>query len=184
MVLLMPLRAHAQEAEPKAGFDGLWVINEDESDDTDRQVEKAIKDAGGRLPRTGKRGKGRYRGGPSDQELYDHISYDDVLQIRIEEPEVSFNYPEGFRRVFYTDSRSRSFSASDDDRKDYSFAAWQGDSLLVESRPRDGGRIYETYTLEAGGQRLRLDVQLKPSTFRSAVEIVRVFNRYQEEEKN
>ena len=52
-------------------FDGDWVVNDGLSDDTDKQVEKAIKKAGGRPDSGGKKGKGRYRGGPEDQELYE-----------------------------------------------------------------------------------------------------------------
>jgi hypothetical protein len=52
--------------------------------------------------------------------------------------------------------------------------------LHVESRPRDGGRIFETYTLEAGGQRLRAELELKPSSFMVPVQLVRYFNRKQQ----
>jgi len=160
----------------------MWVIDEGASDDTDRAVEKAIQKAGGRIGHTGKSGKGRYRGGPPEQELYDRISYDDVLEIRCNEPECQFTYPQHYQRVFYTDGRSRSASASgnrDHDNQDYSFAGWEGDTLRVETRPRDGGWIIENYSLEAGDQRLRVELQLKPSSFMVPVEVVRIFNRYQ-----
>lgn len=174
----------ADDSTGLVSFEGIWVINAGESDDTDKQVEKAIKAAGGKIRRTGKKGKGRYRGGPVEQELYDHISYDDILQIHYSDPEFQFVYPEGFKRVFYTDNRSRIISArgnSEDSRQDYSFAGWEGDKLLVESRPRDGGWINETYSLEAAGQRLRVELQLKPSSFLLPIEIVRIFNRYEQQ---
>ena len=181
MLLLPPGYSVAQAPAIAAEFNGLWVIDEGESDDTDRQVEIAIKAAGGQIPRTGKYGKGRYRGGPPEQALYDCISYDDVLRINYQEPEFIFTYPQNFTRVFYSDGRSRSASARGDEGLDYSFAGWEGDTLRVESRPRDGGWITEYYTLEAGGQRLRAELQLKPSSFSKPVEIVRFFNRYQQQ---
>ena len=169
---------------PVAGFSGIWVVDLDASDDTDKQVEKAIKEAGGRVPRTKKRGRERYRGGPPEQEMYDHISYDTILQIKINEPEIEFTYPKGYHRVFYTDNRSRTASASGDsknDQSDYSFADWEGAKLMVESRPRDGGWITETYSLQADGQQLRLETSLKPSSFLEPIHIVRIFNRYQQQ---
>ena len=184
LLLLLPGFCPAQAPSDAAGFNGLWVIDAGASDDTDRQVEKAIKAAGGQIGRTEKRGKGRYRGGPPEQELYDCISYDDVLRISYNDPEFQFIYPQNFTRVFYTDDRSRSASASGDSNdvgRDYSFAGWEGATLRVESRPRDGGWIIENYTLEAGGQRLRAELQLKPSSFGMPVEIVRIFNRYQQQ---
>lgn len=176
------LRA-AESTAPVPAFAGIWVVDNNASDDTDKQVEKAIKQEGGRLPRTKKKGRGRYRGGPANQAMYDHISYDEILQIKIETPKIEFIYPKDYRRVFYTDDRSRTVSASGDsntDQKDYSFADWENGKLLVESRPRDGGWITEAYSLQDKGQRLRLVVRLKPSTFMVPIEIVRIFNRYQQ----
>ena len=40
---------------PGAAFAGTWVVNEELSDDTDKQVEKAIKAAGGKVTRTKKK---------------------------------------------------------------------------------------------------------------------------------
>lgn len=166
-------------------LDGYWVINTELSDDTDNQVEKAIKAGGGRLPHTGKKGKGRYKGGPSDQRLYDHISYDETLRIQDNKPEYRFSYEEEFERVFYSDNRSRSVSASSLQsgvQKDYSFASWEGSKLVVESRPLDGGRTMETYSLDADG-RLRVELHLKPLMFPAPIDIVRVYDRRPDDNK-
>lgn len=176
------LRA-AESSAPVPAFAGIWVVDNNASDDTDKQVELAIKQEGGRLPRTKKKGRGRYRGGPANQAMYDHISYDEILQIKIDTPKIEFIYPKHYRRVFYTDDRSRTVNASGgdhSDRQDYSFGDWENGKLLVESRPRDGGWITETYSLQDKGKRLRLFVRLKPSTFMVPIEIVRIFNRYQQ----
>ena len=182
IVAIGPVFADVSKA-PVAAFNGIWVVDYDASDDTDRQVEKAIKEAGGRIPRTSKRGRERYRGGPPDQEMYDHISYDSILQIKINDPEVEFTYPKDYQRVFYTDDRSRTVNASGDNKSshhDYSFADWEGGKLMVESRPRDGGWITETYSLQSDGQQLRLETSLKPSSFMVPIKLVRIFNRYQQ----
>ncbi|MEJ2760081.1 MAG: hypothetical protein P8126_00695 [Gammaproteobacteria bacterium] len=168
----------AEQAEHKAipAFAGDWVINPKLSQDTDAQVEKAIRAAGGRPDSGGKKGKGRYRGGPPDQELYDRMAYDDVLNIRIDPLEVTFTYADGFKRTFYTDGRGRSVSATGT-RQDYSFGGWGRHKLYVEARPRDGGRTSEVYSLEAEGNRLKAELHLKPLDFMVPIDIARVYDR-------
>ncbi|NIN36023.1 MAG: hypothetical protein GTO60_13380, partial [Gammaproteobacteria bacterium] len=66
LVLTISIPVWSQDIEVWSGFNGSWRINEELSDDTDEQVELAIREAGGRPPRTAKEGKGRYRGGPPE----------------------------------------------------------------------------------------------------------------------
>ena len=162
---------------------GRWVINDDLSENTDERVEAAIREAGGRVPRRGwfsKPEEDRYRGGPAEQELYDRLSYDDVITIAYTEPEFVFVYADEFRRVFHTDGRRRTTGVNDffeSGGDDFSFGHWDGNILRVEARPRDGGYILETYTLEEGGQRLRVEMTLEPLTFGAAITLTRVFDR-------
>lgn len=176
----------AQEAvilDVKSLINGHWVINEDLSQNTDERVEAAIRAAGGRVQRRGwfsKPEEDRYRGGPADQELYDRISYDDVLTISYEEPEFIFEYADGFRRVFHTDGRRRTTGVNDffeQGGDDFSFGNWSETQLIVEARPRDGGYTLETYTLEDQGQRLRVEMTLEPYVFGAPITLVRVFDR-------
>lgn len=161
---------------------GTWKINETLSDDTDEQVEAAIIRAGGKVQRKwfGRKEKERYRGGPEEQELYDRISYDMVLRIDYDEPEFWFGYADGYQRVFHTDGRKRVVGANDlytNGSKDFSFANWEGDALIVEARPRDGGFTMETYTLQANNSQLRVVMQLTPLNFGATVRLVRVYDR-------
>lgn len=172
-----PLAAAEQEQHKAiAAFAGDWVFNSKLSQDTDTQVEKAIRAEGGKPDSGGRKGKGRYRGGPPDQELYDRMAYDDVLSIRIDPPEITFTYADNFKRTFYTDGRGRSVSATGAPR-DYSFGGWGRHKLYVEARPRDGGRTNEVYSLEAGGNRLKAELHLKPLDFMKPINIVRVYDR-------
>ena len=80
----------SQDSSIEVNIVGSWVINDDMSDNTDDQVEKAIEAAGG----DGGRGffnrkEDFYRGGPPEHELYDRLSYDDVLFIEHSDPELS-----------------------------------------------------------------------------------------------
>jgi hypothetical protein len=168
-----------QEAIPEyKNFLGSWIVNEELSDDTDKQVEIAIRAAGGKLPRTGKKGKGRYRGGPKEHEIYDHISYDDELDFQYSPPEFKLIYDDGFERTFHSDNRKRVVSASgtiSGDNQDFSFASWENKQLLVETRARDGGWIFET--LELSEDNLIITMEIKPSSFAEPINIKRVYIR-------
>ena len=178
MPLCCPWNVLAADVRPD--ITGSWILNQELSDDTDRQVEKAIKAGGGKIKRSGKRGKGRHRGGPADQELYDHISYDEALHIHSRSPEYRLVYDDDFQRVFYSDGRGRVASASGSatgERQDFSFAYWEDHILVVESRPRDGGTISENYSLDAGTGQLRVELLLQPLSFLEPINIVRIYDR-------
>lgn len=167
--------------EFRASLVGRWVINERLSENTDDQVEAAIKRAGGKPPRRWfNNDKEFFRGGPAEQELYDRISYDLVLEIRYEEPEFRFTYADDYLRVFHTDGRRRQTTANDfftEGGQDFSFANFDGDKLIVEARPRDGGFTLETYTLQANGSQLRVELVAEPDNFGAAINLVRVYDR-------
>lgn len=161
---------------------GHWVINEELSDNTDKQVEAAIREGGGKVKRRwfAKPEDDFYRGGPAEQELYDRISYDDVLSISIDGVQCSFEYADNFIRVFHTDGRRRQSSANSfyrEGSEDFSLSYWDDKNLIVEARPRDGGFTLETYSLSDDGNTLTIDMQLEPSSFGAAIKVVRVFNR-------
>jgi hypothetical protein len=173
--------ALSQQTPPEhQAFNGNWVVNEELSDDTDARVERSIREAGGRPPRTDKKGKGRYRGGPEEHALYDHISYDETLEFHYEAPEFRLVYDEGFERVFHSDNRKRVISASGTvagDNQDFSFATWNGNRLHVESRVRDGGWILERFELLPETSQLKVSLELKPSSFARPIIITRIYDR-------
>lgn len=161
---------------------GSWAINEELSDNSDDQVEIAIKEGGGKVSRSffRKRPEDFYRGGPAEQELYDRISYDDVLTIAHDEPEFRFTYADEYLRVFHSDGRRRRTTANDfytEGSEDFSFANWEENALTVEARPRDGGFTLETYTLQADGNQLRVEMVIEPDSFRAAINLVRIYDR-------
>lgn len=171
----------AQEATIESLIIGDWVINEELSDDTDDQVEAAIEAGGGRGRSFFQRRKeDYYRGGPPEQELYDRISYDDVLRIEYTEPEFRFSYADGYQRIFHSDGRRRTTTANDfysEGGRDFSFGNWDRQRLIVEARPRDGGFTLETYSIEADGNRLRIEMVIQPDSFRKQINLVRIFDR-------
>ena len=180
-VLLSTTAMAAENTDVRTAITGSWVINEKLSDTTDDQVAKAIKDAGGKPARRWfKRDKEFYRGGPAEQELYDRISYDSVLTITYADPEFQFIYADNFLRVFHTDGRKRQITANSfysEGSEDFSFANWDGNTLIVEARPRDGGFTLEKYTLDATGKQLRVEMVIEPDAFGAAIELVRVYDR-------
>ncbi|MGJ8688095.1 MAG: hypothetical protein ACSHXZ_01120 [Gammaproteobacteria bacterium] len=177
------LCGHAVAAEsPDRLIVGNWVINEELSDDPDEAVEAAIIRAGGKVSRSWfkKEKKGRYRGGPEEQEVYDRLSYDTVLRIAYDEPEFWFGYADGFQRVFHSDGRSQSIGASEhysNGAQDFAFAQWEGETLYVEGRPREGGFTLETYSVQGNGSQLRVELELRPKNFGATVMMVRIYDR-------
>lgn len=189
LIVFTVFLAGAQQSDSQsAGLDnrqliaGDWLINEELSDNSDDQVEEAIKEGGGKVARRffRKRPEDFYRGGPPEQELYDRISYDDVLSIEYAEPEFIFTYADDYQRIFHTDGRRRSTTANSfyaEGGEDFSFGNWDAAALIIEARPRDGGFTLETYTLEEGGNRLRVEMTIEPNSFGSAISLTRVYDR-------
>lgn len=161
---------------------GRWVINEELSDNTDDQVERAIKKGGGKVSRRwfSKRAEDYYRGGPAEQELYDRISYDDEITIAYEGVEFRFEYEGGYVRVFHSDGRRRQSSANSfykEGGDDFSLANWEDEALVVEARPRDGGFTIENYTLSENGNQLTIEMLIQPDSFNAEINLTRVFSR-------
>jgi hypothetical protein len=167
---------HAQQQNP---FEGKWLFNAELSDNTDKQVEASLKAAGEKINRRlFDRRQDRYRGGPAEQELYDRISYDRELTISFEDDTYIFTYADNFVRPVYTDNRSRSVSlAGLDEVEDFSFAHMEGEKLMVEARPRDGGFADETYSLINNGTQLQMEFYIQPKGFSVPIELKRVFDR-------
>lgn len=180
--LLAPAPAGAVDAAA-AALAGEWIANHDESDDIDELIEEQVAYRGGNIepsPGMGRGDRGRYRGGPPEQAFYDHVSYDDGLLIEPVDGEFRLvhRYPQGDleRRVGTT--RGRSVSASDAGaRKDHSFYYWDGTTLVVESRPRDSGRARERYSIDPDSGRLRVELDLSPTTFSGRIQAVRYYDR-------
>jgi hypothetical protein len=88
LFLLGFLAISNQALSATSDFIGEWIIDDSLSDNTDDRVEAAIKAGGGKVARRffRRRPEDFYRGGPPEQELYDHISYDDFLRIEVSDP--------------------------------------------------------------------------------------------------
>jgi hypothetical protein len=174
------------QAQEVSEIAGAWIFNEELSDVTDRQVEVALKASGEKVKRRWfDNSKDRYRGGPVEQELYDHLSYDHELDIVLSPPEYNFTYEDDFQRPVYTDNRPRSVSLSSiEEIEDFSFAHWSEGKLRVEARPRDGGFTDETYSLINEGTQLKVELFINPKSFREPIEIVRIYDRKGSETAN
>jgi hypothetical protein len=175
--LLLILAVMPVLAEDAGIFNGRWVINEELSSDTDKEVERAIKKGGGKVKR-GKKEKGHYRGGPPSQKMYDHLSYDDSFTFEFQEPRFELVYDQGLTRVFYSDGRRNTVSTSRlSTREDYSFAGWEKGVLYVESKPLDAGYILEAYSLINEGSQLKVVMQLEPASFAVPIKLTRIYDR-------
>ncbi len=166
-------------AQPTAALTGRWTVNTKLSDDTDDQVEDALRRAGEKITRSWfNRDKEFYRGGPVEQELYDRLSYDTVLAIDPVGDHFRFTYADDFSREVFTDDRSRAVSLTGLDAvEDFSLGHVEDDRFVIETQPRDGGVIYETYRLLDQGLRLEVQLELQPSSFTESITLRRVYDR-------
>lgn len=171
--------AAAQDTTPLPALAGTWVFNEKQSDSTDDKVEAALRKMGQRARRGWfERRDDVYRGGPADQELYDRISYDKLLEIELGDDEYLFTYAGEYERPVYLDNRSRAVSLTQlESVEDFSMGHWENGKLLIEARPRDGGFAEETYSLINDDTQLQVELYIKPRSFDEVIEIVRVFDR-------
>lgn len=171
----------AVPAQPQTPPDitGSWRINEALSDNTDKQVERALRAAGEKVSSSWfDRRKDKYRGGPAEQELYDRFSYDPVLTITTTDGGYVFEYADGFKRNVFTDNRSRAISLTAlDTVEDFSMGHWESERFLVEAHPRDGGFASEVYQLQNGGTQLQVEFSIRPASFREDIELKRVYDR-------
>lgn len=175
---LLSDNATAQPDAAPVDISGTWLFNRDLSDSTDRQVEESLRAAGQKVRRRFfDRETERYRGGPEEQEMYDHISYDTTLEISRHEDHYLFSYA-GYERPIYTDNRARTVSLSRiTEVGDFSLGHWEGEIFLVEGHPRDGGFINERYQLIENNTRLQAELYLKPRVFSHPIEVTRIYDR-------
>jgi len=178
-LLWLNTMAQAQSAQTYSPIEGRWVFNPDLSDNTDKEVARALRAMGQKVSRCWLNcEEDRFRGGPEEQELYDHLSYDKTLTIELGEPEYRFVYDDNYQRPVYTDGRSQSVSlAGLDEVDDFSMAHWEQSSLYVEARPRDGGFANEIYTLINQGSQLRVELYIQPKAFSEPIELTRIYDR-------
>jgi len=178
-LLWLNTMAQAQSAQTYSPIEGRWVFNPDLSDNTDKEVARALRAMGQKVSRCWLNcEEDRFRGGPEEQELYDHLSYDKTLTIELGEPEYRFVYDDNYQRPVYTDGRSQSVSlAGLDEVDDFSMAHWEQSSLYVEARPRDGGFTNEIYTLINQGSQLRVELYIQPKAFSEPIELTRIYDR-------
>ena len=129
-LLVCTLPAQAQE---RPALSGNWILNAELSENTDKKVERVLRNMGQKVNRCWlKCEEDRFRGGPKEQELYDRLSYDKILSIELNEPAYRFTYEDNYQRAIYTDGRSQSVSLNRIETvEDFSFAHWEGNQLLV-----------------------------------------------------
>lgn len=169
----------AQEVAMVPAMAGAWVVNERQSDSTDKKVEAALKAMGQKVKRSWfSRDKEQFRGGPAEHELYDRISYDHNLHIQLDGETYFFTYDQEYERPVYTDGRRRSVSLNALEQvDDFSFGHWENGSLLVEGRPRDGGFSEESYSLVNNGTQLQARLLIRPRSFSVPIELTRIYDR-------
>lgn len=164
---------------PKPNLSGLWVLNEELSDDPkDKMKEfKSGTDQGyrggsigpgsdrsgrGHGGRGGRMGSGPRKGGmdSSRTKMARVVHPARSIEIKHENPLMVIVDDQGRVKRLYTDNRGSSISASGGMNQQVSTAGWEKDELVVETTSVKNGRFIQRYKLEAGGSRLSLVTEM------------------------
>jgi hypothetical protein len=158
---------------------GTWILNTDESDDTEKAMKRVMpkrnrdSDRRGKLPRIGKN--------PDADKITTNrlVLSDSDLSITIDGAKVSIDYGEQKRRTLFTDGRGQSVSALDGGGTGpgYSFGLWEDDMLFIESRKQQGMILYETFRLDPNPDTLRHKISVSIPAAGESTDILRVYNR-------
>ena len=162
-------------------FTGAWELDERMSEDPVEQAKKAMAElrsdwrsgsrgggggrGGGKGGSGGGRGTGRGDGADSNQgAMASRVtvlvgSGADRLAIAQDDPQVSITYSTDLTRTLYTDGRNVETKDARGEVKTTS--KWKKTKLVVEAKS-DLGKVTENYELEEGGNRLFVDVKVKP----------------------
>jgi hypothetical protein len=81
----------------------------------------------------------------------------------------------GHTRTFYPDGKKH-HETNADGKKTSIKAEWDGDSLIVESKPGHSGKLTETYALSPDGQQLYVVSRFEDSSLAGPLSIRRVYD--------
>ena len=112
--------------------------------------------AGGRGTRGGPPGGGRPPGGPRE-DLRAVLDAPSEMTITHTEAEIAVLETDGRLRALHPDGRSYRTAAGAEVE-----TRWDGERLVVETRPDDGPKLVETFTIESDPRRLVVSIALRP----------------------
>lgn len=148
-------------------LNGVWKLNQNESDNTREKIEQAI----------GKK-KGRFGGIKQKRmsEVLENVQAPETLQITQQGPHITITGRDGRVRTVYTDGRSQQIQTKRGKAVEMNATQRPG-QIVIETRT-DGrsGKIIETYALAANGRKLDVTLQIESERLSQPLVIRRVYD--------
>ena len=181
----------AQRHGNKPDFSGVWVFNNDLSDDPRELMESARKQKSeGRSGKGKGKGKGKGHGGghagngtgrgkmgAGNGTKSNAAGFSAILVIEHKEPIFTLTGSDGQPHNVYTDYRSIGVSASSALNQPQMTAGWEDDALIIETVNNDGKyNKIESYRLDAVKQQLHVLSSIKLPRVAQPVTIKRVYD--------
>ena len=144
--------AQVNATADQPNFTGTWRLNRELSDNPQEKVKEAIGKKGGRL--------GKVMGGRVAQDrMKDIASAAELLRITHNDPEFQVSGNNNLMRRLYTDGRKVNNTTPKGESIETT-ARWQGSQLVVVTQRTNGGKLTQTYSLERGGRRMNVFMQI------------------------
>jgi hypothetical protein len=163
LVLLLAATAFSQ-----SDFNGVWKLNQNESDDTKKKIEAAI----------GKGKRGGLFGGMKQKrvsEALENVQAPESLEINQQGSQITITRAGGRARTFNADGSSQKIQTRKGKSVEMSASQREG-QIAIEVRPEGrGGRISETYALAANGRKLNVTIRVEGERLNQPIVIRRVY---------
>ncbi|MCW8931936.1 MAG: hypothetical protein OQL19_17090 [Gammaproteobacteria bacterium] len=158
----------------RPNFSGHWILEPSSSDnlkDVLGQVNKGDKTTSSRRSgdRSGRKGSGHKRGkrpSTSDQRNR-NTELKEIEKVLVSEMKISHKEPmlrissaQNGERIYYTDFRSSSISAMNDENREVIITGWEGDTLIIETTSFSEQKYIKKLKLLTKPHRIELTTEL------------------------
>ena len=153
-VMICLATACAAQSAERPNFTGTWRLNRELSDKPQEKLKEAA----------GKRGAlGRIMRGRAQDKLQDRLKniegFGESLKIAHNDPEFQVTGNNDFSRRIFTDGRKVNVTTQKGESVETT-AQWRGSQLVVVTQRANGGKLTQTYSLEEGGERMFVLIQI------------------------
>ena len=170
----LPEPARAQEA----GLSGVWMLNQDESEDARVKFQEAMASGtrgGGRGGGRGARGAGGPDRGQMQETMQMVMQAAMLLTITQDDSTVTILGSKGSEIVVYPDGREIEVPIEDVGTVETK-ARWKGDKLQIERKFEAGLKITATYELKSDGKQMHVQTKFEGGPMPSTVNVRRVYD--------
>jgi hypothetical protein len=174
-VLVCLAFAGAVQADPQTGkaaerpnFSGTWRLNRELSDKPEEKLKESIGQKGGIRGRiiSGRIGQGQMK---------EKAAIAEVLKIEHNDPEIQVTRDNNRSLRLFTDGRKVEVKTPRGESAETT-ARWQGSQLVVVGQGANGRTLTQTYTMDPGGQRIKVVMRIADQRLERPIEFRLVYD--------